>query len=104
MTHAYIYYRIDPVQETMAAGRIDALLAAMTAYCAWPPRRLRGCDDPALWMEVYEGIADHAAFASALDAALRRIDCGAFTRGERHLECFSPAAGGGAPGSTAPRS
>jgi hypothetical protein len=100
VTHAYIYYRIDPAQEAVAAGRIDALLAAMAAHCARPPRRLRGCDDPALWMEVYEDIAEPAAFASALDAALRRIDCGAFTCGERHLECFSPATNDRGPGST----
>ncbi|MBI3431565.1 MAG: DUF4936 family protein [Hydrogenophilales bacterium] len=89
MKYAYIYYRIDPVQEATAADRIDALLGLMARHCARPPRRLRRCDDPAVWMEVYEEIADHAAFTAALNAAIRSLGCTAFTLGERHLECFS---------------
>ena len=104
MTHAYIYYRIDPAQVTVAAGRIDTLLARMAEYCARPPRRLQRCNDPALWMEVYEDIADYATFAAALDAALRRVDCGTFILGERHLECFSPPSGNEMSSSAIPRS
>ncbi|MGE5320843.1 MAG: DUF4936 family protein [Hyphomicrobiaceae bacterium] len=90
MRHAYLYYRIDPAQETIAAQRIDALLESMTRHCGLPPRRLRRCDQPAVWMEVYEGIADYAAFTTALDTAVLSLDCEAFILGERHLECFSP--------------
>jgi hypothetical protein len=39
-------------------------------------------------MEIYEGIADFAAFGEALNAAERTLACAAFTDGERHLECF----------------
>jgi hypothetical protein len=88
---AYVYYRIDPAQAGVAAARVDALLSALAAHCAQSPRRLRRCDDPSTWMETYEGIADFAAFAAALDAATRAFDCAAFTLGERHLECFSRA-------------
>lgn len=90
MKHAYLYYRIDPAQAATAAIRIDALLAEMAVHCTRPPRRLRRCDDAETWMEIYEGIADFAAFSHALDAAAHRFDCAAFTRGERHLECFFP--------------
>jgi hypothetical protein len=87
---AYVYYRIDPAQAALAAARIDALLKMMGGHCSQPPRRLGRCDDAATWMEIYEDIADFTAFAAALDAAVRAVDCAAFTRGERHLECFSP--------------
>lgn len=91
MKDAYVYYRIDPALSDLAAARIDSLLRALTPHCSQPPRRLSRCDDPATWMEIYEGVADFAAFAAALGAAIRTVDCAAFTLGERHLECFSRA-------------
>ena len=89
MRNAYVYYRIDPAQADLAAVRIDALLDAMAVHCSHPPRRLPRCDDTSTWMEVYEGSADFAAFVEALNTATPPLDCAAFTRGERHLECFS---------------
>lgn len=89
MKHAYVYYRIDPIQAGLAARRIDALLDALARYCSQRPRRLRRCDDPTTWMEIYEGIADFAAFSAALDRAVLDLDCAGTTMGERHLECFS---------------
>jgi hypothetical protein len=87
--HAYLYYRIDPARADLAASRIDSLLNTMARHCCQPPRRLHGCNDPHMWMEIYEGIADFAAFATALSSAIEAFDCAAFTLGERHLECFS---------------
>ena len=89
MKHAYVYYRIDPAQAGLIAPRIDTLLDALAQYCSQPPRRLRRCDDPSTWMEIYEGIADFAAFSAALDRAVLDLDCAGATVGERHLECFS---------------
>ena len=89
MKHAYVYYRIDPAQADLAAVRIDALLHALATHCSQPPRRLTRCDEAATWMEIYEGIADIAAFVAALNAAVQSFDCAGFTHGERHLECFS---------------
>lgn len=89
MKHAYVYYRINPAQADLAAARIDSLLLVLAPYCSQPPRRLRRCDDPLMWMEIYEGIADLAAFSSALDLAVLDSDCARHTLGERHLECFS---------------
>jgi hypothetical protein len=84
----YVYYRIDPAQMQLAAGRVDALLNAMAPYCGAPPRRLNRCDNAAMWMEIYEGIADFGTFSAALRAAAQTFDCATFTQGERHLECF----------------
>jgi hypothetical protein len=88
---AYVYYRIDPAQAALAAGRIDALLGAMAEHCSQPPRRLIRCDDSATWMEIFEGIADFKRFEAALNAGAQTFNCAAFTRGDRHLECFVPA-------------
>ena len=89
MRHAYVYYRIDPAQAGLAATRIDALLVTMASHCGQPPRRLNRCDDPIMWMEIYEGITDFDTFSAALNAAIETLHCGDFIRGERHLECFS---------------
>ncbi|HWR76198.1 MAG TPA: DUF4936 family protein [Thiobacillus sp.] len=89
MKCAYVYYRIDPAQASLAAARIDALLSTMAAHCSQPPRRLIRCDDAATWMEIYEGIAAFTTFAAALNAAVRTFNCAEFAQGERHLECFS---------------
>lgn len=89
MKHAYVYYRIDPAQASLAAPRIDALLGALARYCSQPPRRLQRCDDPSTWMEIYEGIADFSVFSAALNLAVLDLDCAGYMLGERHLECFS---------------
>lgn len=88
MKSVYAYYRVDPAQMELAAGRIDALLNAMAPHCGATPRRLNRCDDAAMWMEIYEGIADLPTFSAALRAAAQNAGCAAFIQGERHLECF----------------
>lgn len=90
MRQAYIYYRIDSKQADQAAAQIDTLLNLMAPHCGQPPHRLIRCDDPAMWMEIYQGIVDFAAFAAALSTAAGSLNCAAFTLGERHLECFVP--------------
>jgi hypothetical protein len=86
--HLFVYYRIDPTQAAAAARAVDALLVQLAPYCDTPPRRLARCDEPELWMEVYEGIVDFASFARQLDEAVRVLDCHRFIEGERHLESF----------------
>ena len=88
MKSAYVYYRIDPAQAPLAADQGDALLNAMAVHCSERPRRLSRCGDAAMWMEIYEGIADFAGFSAALHAAVQDFHCVTFTQGERHLECF----------------
>jgi len=88
--HVYIYYRIDPAQADAAAHAVDALLTQLTPYCAIPPRRLVRCDEPELWMEVYEGIADWAAFETALQVAEAGLTQVGIPFDSRHCECFCP--------------
>lgn len=91
MKSAYVYYRIDLQQAGLAASTVDALLGAMARHCSKPPRRLVRCDDPATWMEIYEGVADFDSFEAALKTGVDTSNCAAFTQGERHLECFTTA-------------
>lgn len=88
MRAAYVYYRVDPARAGEADARISALLNAMTPYCAFAPRCMARCDDPQTWMEIYEGIADWAAFTTALQHAVQKTGMDVCTLGERHLECF----------------
>ncbi len=88
MRAAYVYYRVDPARAGEADARISALLNAMTPYCAFAPRCMARCDDPQTWMEIYEGIADWAAFLDALDTQVNARHLDACITGERHLECF----------------
>ena len=93
MQYVYIYYRVAPAQAAAAARGIDSLLAALAPYCAAPPRRLTRCDEPELWMEVYEGVADFAAFTRRIDEMVCLLGCHLLIEGERHLESFClPAA------------
>lgn len=91
MRNAYVYYRVDPERAAPAARCVDALLLAMAPHCGQPPRRMVRCDEPAMWMEIYEDIGDFAAFSAALAAAEGAAGCMGFIRGERHLECFRTA-------------
>lgn len=92
MKSAYVYYRVDLLRARLAAARIDSLMSMMAAHCGRPPTRQSRCDDPAMWMEIYESIEDFTAFAAALQSAVETVDCTAFLCGERHLECFSDPA------------
>jgi hypothetical protein len=46
------------------------------------------CDDPATWMEIYEGIADWDGFAAAMQVAVAAARVSACTQGDRQIECF----------------
>jgi len=82
--------RSDSRHADQAAAQIDMLLSLMARHCCQPPHRLIRCDDPTMWMEIYQGIVDFAAFVAALDTVAGSLNCAAFTLGERHLECFIP--------------
>jgi hypothetical protein len=86
--HVYIYYRVDPAQTEKATRAVDALLAMLAPHCNKPPRRLTRCDEPELWMEMYEGISDFSSFTRQIEEATRALGCHGFIKGERHLESF----------------
>lgn len=89
-SHVYVYYRV--VADTAdARAAVAGLLGAVEAKTGVTGRLLARCDDPATWMEVYEPVANPAAFARTLDAMVRRLGLAAVAAdGVRHTECFGP--------------
>ena len=63
-TSIYIYYRVaQPTEARAAIGEIQARLGAATGIRG---RLLQKLDEPTLWMEIYEQVADVAGFETAL--------------------------------------
>lgn len=84
----YVYYRVT--QASQATPLAHELLAMMKQKTGIVGRLLRKRDDPATWMEIYEGVQDAPAFERSL------AECVEATRfegvlppgGARHVECF----------------
>ncbi len=88
--HFYVYYAVDPAAAAAARERLAPFLAAMREATGTPGRLLHRADEPLLWMEVFENVADREAFVSALERlsgthALADLLAPGRTR---HVECF----------------
>jgi hypothetical protein len=92
--HYFIYYRVRPQAIEPATAAVATLQARLAAACGIAGRCLRRADDAGSLMEIYEGVADPAAFERSLDALVR--DSGVMewlVAGEqRHMEKFIPCA------------
>lgn len=98
----YVYYRIRPEcrgDGALAWARLCAALGA--GHCA-PPRLLQRADEPLLWMEVYEAVAEPPAFLAWLERLAEDTGMTGLLAADarRHAECFRPVAAG--PGAMAP--
>ena len=87
----YIYYRIDPPQAAAAEPQIRLLLAEVKKATGIEGRLMKKRGEPNLWMEVYENVADDAAFDFALADAVGRLGVMRYlVEGSgRHTECFA---------------
>lgn len=92
MRHYYIYYRVEgeaaETKEAEAAVRgAQARLACRTGVRG---RLLRKRGEPAVWMEIYEGVGEGDAFERALAQLVSEAELEIWLpAGERrHLECF----------------
>jgi Domain of unknown function (DUF4936) len=84
----YIYYRVaQPTQAQALVRRVQAELKDKTGIDG---RLLKKRDDPATWMEIYEGVVDAGGFEQCLGATLQASDFASAleTGGARHMECF----------------
>lgn len=58
---------MDPSRVAELRERVHALLEQVEKQCGVRGRWMRRRDDPATYMEVYEGVTDEAAFESLLE-------------------------------------
>jgi uncharacterized protein DUF4936 len=88
----YVYYRI--AEDTPEArATVSALFTAVAAATGVGGRLLVRCDDPRMWMEVYEPVIGAVAFLRRLDALAREHGMAHVSlNGVRNTECFAPLA------------
>lgn len=87
----YIYYRVDAAQVDACAVAVQKLLAAMRDRTGIQGRVLKKCNEPLLWMEIYEPVTDEAKFEWELAEAVAAAGINALlqTGSARHIECFA---------------
>ncbi len=86
--HYYIWYRVHG-NRAHAQHVIAALLDDVAARTAIRGRVLVRRDDPATWMEIYEGVTAPEDFERELFEAATRHDAAAVAdEGARHVEAF----------------
>ena len=65
----YVYYKVDPRRLAELRARVASLFAMIERECGVRGRWMHRRDDPSTYMEVYEGVADDAAFEALLERA-----------------------------------
>ena len=69
----YVYYKIDPARLGELRAAVERLFAAVERECGVRGRWMRRRDDATTYMEVYEGVADEAAFEALLEREGARL-------------------------------
>ncbi len=87
----YIYYRVDAAQAGACADAVQKLLMSMHERTGIAGRVLKKRNEPLLWMEIYEPVADEAKFEWELAEAVAASDITALLQdgSTRHSECFA---------------
>lgn len=86
----YIYYRIVPEKAADCEPLIRQLLEEVRKATGVRGRLLTKRDEPGLWMEIYENVADDAKFEWELAEIAARLKVQECLQADttRHLECF----------------
>ena len=90
-THFYVWYTVT-VERGLALRAVSDLIAAVEEDTGVAGRVLARRDDASTWMEIYENVADAAAFERTLAALVRRHDVARISGGVRHVERFGALA------------
>lgn len=87
----YIYYRVDAAQAGTCAAAVQKLLSAVQKHTGIQGRVLKKRNEPLLWMEIYEPVADETQFEWELAEAVAASGINALLQAgsARHIECFS---------------
>jgi len=92
LTHFYVWYTVRGDLRA-AVEAVGALFDAIEARTGVTGRLLARRDEPATWMEVYEGVDDAGGFGRTLDALAAKHGVLAFIEdGRRHTERFAALA------------
>lgn len=82
MTSYYVYYRIEAARVPAVRAQVEAAFGRIERATGVRGRWMRRWDDPTTYMEVYENVADEAAFEALLEGATSALGL------ERHVERF----------------
>ena len=70
----YVYYKVELSRLEEVRAAVEKLFAAMERQCGVRGRWMRRRDDPATYMEVYEGVTDETAFENILSLETKNFD------------------------------
>jgi hypothetical protein len=62
----YVYYKVSPQRLQELRPLVEALFGLIERQLGVRGRWMRRRDDPSTYMEVYEGVADEAAFEALM--------------------------------------
>ncbi len=87
----YIYYRVDAGKIAACTTAVQKLQATLLAKTGIRGRVLKKRDEPLLWMEIYEQVADEAKFEWELAEAVAASGIATLLQpgNARHTECFA---------------
>ncbi len=87
----YIYYRVEAAKADACAVAVQELLTAIRERTGIQGRVLKKRNEPLLWMEIYEPVADEAKFEWELAEAVAGSGVTALLQAgsTRHTECFA---------------
>ena len=93
MVSCYVYYRVAPDRQPDADTAVRATIEQIRLRTGIAGRLMTKVDEPLLWMEVYEAIADETAFLAVMERCARHNAISRFLDGDRrrHTEIFQPA-------------
>ena len=86
----YIYYRVVPDKADALEARVHEMQIALHHQTGIAGRLLKKRNEPHLWMEVYENIANSESFEYALKHVVEEYHIHKFLEpgSQRHTECF----------------
>ena len=89
-THYFVWYRVSG-DAAVARAAVNALMRDVALRTGVTGRLLMRPETPPTWMEVYESVADAAAFDAAFVDASARNDVAAHASEGRRIERFVDA-------------
>jgi hypothetical protein len=89
----YIYYKATPAQVEQLRPRVQDLFSKAKLRFGVSARWMRRRDDPATYMEVYEGVTEDSDTQAAFEALLERESAGfgVARKVERFISAETPA-------------